>query len=194
MPIESALRARSDDKCELCGDVTNLAAYAIPPEPDGTAETAALLCGTCTDQIDTPANSDVHHWRCLSESMWTPVPAVQVLAWRMLSRLSNEDWARDLLDTLYLDEETQTWAAATGDGAASSEETSLHRDSNGASLSAGDTITLIKDLNVKGAGFTAKRGTAVRNISLVQDNPAHIEGRVNGQQIIILTEFVKKQN
>jgi protein PhnA len=56
----------------------------------------------------------------------------------------------------------------------------------------GDTVTLIKDLNVKGAGFTAKRGTAVRNISLVPDNPEHIEGRVNGQQIVILTKFVKK--
>ena len=52
---------------------------------------------------------------------------------------------------------------------------------------------LIKDLPVKGAGFTAKRGTAVRGISLVQDNPEHIEGRVEGQRIVILTKFVKKK-
>jgi protein PhnA len=51
---------------------------------------------------------------------------------------------------------------------------------------------LIKDLPVKGAGFTAKRGTPVRNISVVPDNAGHIEGRVNGQHIVILTEFVKK--
>jgi protein PhnA len=69
-----------------------------------------------------------------------------------------------------------------------------HIDSNGTVLEAGDTVTLIKDLNVKGAGFTAKRGTAVRGISLVADNPEHIEGRVNGQQIVILTKFVKKSN
>ena len=56
---------------------------------------------------------------------------------------------------------------------------------------AGSSV-LIKDLPVKGAGFTAKRGTAVRNISLVSDNARHIEGRVNGQRIVILTEFVKK--
>ena len=62
----------------------------------------------------------------------------------------------------------------------------------GAVLSVGDTVTLIKDLSVKGAGFRAKRGTAVRGISLVQDNAGHIEGRINGQQIVILTEFVKK--
>jgi protein PhnA len=59
-------------------------------------------------------------------------------------------------------------------------------------LQAGDTVTLIKDLVVKGANFTAKRGTAVRNISLVRDNPEHIEGRVNDQHIVILTQFVKK--
>ncbi len=50
-----------------------------------------------------------------------------------------------------------------------------------------------QDPNVKGASFTAKRGTAVRRISLVSDNPGQIEGRVNGQQIVILTKYVKKQ-
>jgi protein PhnA len=59
-------------------------------------------------------------------------------------------------------------------------------------LQNGDTVTLIKDLDVKGAGFTAKRGTSVKNISLVEDNPEHIMARVNGSQIVILTKFVKK--
>jgi protein PhnA len=68
-----------------------------------------------------------------------------------------------------------------------------HRDANGVPLANGDTVVLIKDLTVKGAGFTAKRGTAVRNISVVQDTPEHIEGRVEGQRIVILTEFVKKK-
>ena len=61
-------------------------------------------------------------------------------------------------------------------------------------LAAGDSVTLIKDLVVKGAGFTAKRGTAVRGISLVPDNAEQIEGRVEGQRIVILTKFVKKSN
>ena len=68
-----------------------------------------------------------------------------------------------------------------------------HKDANGAILNQGDNVVLIKDLPVKGAGFTAKRGTAVRGISLVADNPAHIEGRVEGQRIVILTQFVKKK-
>ena len=70
---------------------------------------------------------------------------------------------------------------------------SNHRDSNGVPLAVGDTVVLIKDLSVKGAGFTAKRGTFVRGISLVVGDDAHIEGRVNGQRMIILTEFVKKK-
>jgi protein PhnA len=45
---------------------------------------------------------------------------------------------------------------------------------------------------VKGANFTAKRGTVVRGISLVADNLEQIEARVSGQQIVILTKFVKK--
>ena len=40
--------------------------------------------------------------------------------------------------------------------------------------------------------FTAKKGTVVRNISLVPDNAGQIEGRVNGQRIVILTQYVKK--
>jgi protein PhnA len=67
-----------------------------------------------------------------------------------------------------------------------------HRDSNGVLLAHGDSVMLIKDLVVKGANFTAKRGTAVRRISLVADNPEQIEGRVEDQRIVILTAFVKK--
>lgn len=120
--------------------------------------------------------------------MWSEHAPVQVLAWRMLDRLSDHDWARDLADMLYLDDETLVWAKS---GRAVAKV--IHRDSNGTQLAAGDTVMLIKDLPVKGAGFTAKRGTAVRGISLVADNAAHIEGRVEGQRIVILTEFVKKR-
>jgi len=191
MTIESALQTRSDSKCELCGVADNLTVYDVPPQSDGSAETCVLICDTCREQIDVPEKVDVHHWRVLCDSMWTQVPAVQVMAWRMLKRLGSEAWAQDLLDMLYLDDATLAWAQA-GDVAPDDDEAVRHLDSNGALLQAGDTVTLIKDLNVKGAGFTAKRGTAVRGISLVPDNADQIEGRVNGQQIVILTAFVRK--
>ncbi|MDO9274673.1 MAG: alkylphosphonate utilization protein, partial [Lutibacter sp.] len=66
------------------------------------------------------------------------------------------------------------------------------RDSNGVILEMGDTVVLIKDLPVRGSSMVAKRGTAVRRISLVHDNAEHIEGKVDGIQIVILTKFVKK--
>jgi len=191
MTTETDLLSRSDSKCELCSSDNNPGVYEVPPGAGGDADTCVLICETCREQIDTPDKTNAHHWRCLSDSMWTPVAAVQVVAWRMLTRLRAESWAQELLDVLYLDDETLTWAQAIDDGD-STEDMVRHLDCNGALLEAGDTVTLIKDLNVKGAGFTAKRGTAVRGISLVPDNSAQIEGRVNGQQIVILTEFVKK--
>jgi protein PhnA len=109
----------------------------------------------------------------------------------MLNRLKSEGWPQDLLDMMYLDEDNLTWAKATGVGV-SDEEAIVHRDSNGAILQNGDTVTLTKELDVRGATFSAKRGTAVRNIRLVHDNPEHIEGKIEGQSIVILTHYVKK--
>lgn len=193
MSVLNALETRSGSKCELCGNAENLATYPVPPHTEDNADTSILICETCQSQINDPTQLDQHHWRCLNESMWSQIPAVQVMAWRMLNRLNAEGWARDLLDMLYLDDATLAWAQEQGDKD-TAEEIIKHLDANGAVLENGDTVTLIKDLNVKGAGFTAKRGTAVRNISLVTDNAGQIEGRVNAQQIVILTEFVKKSS
>ena len=193
MSTEKSLQARSEAKCELCTATERLGIYEVPPSSNGSADQCVLICATCREQIETPKKVDAHHWRCLNESMWNQVPAVQVMAWRMLKRLSTEGWAQGLLDMLYLDEEALAWAQAT-DGGKSHEATAKHVDSNGTTLESGDTVTLIKDLDVKGGNFTAKRGTVVRGISLVADNPEHIEARVNGQRIVILTQFVKKAN
>lgn len=198
MNTEKELFARSESKCELCSSTDNLEVYEVPPESNGKTEQSVLLCKTCKDQIENSDNVDVNHWRCLNDSMWSQIPAVQVLAWRMLTRLRAEGWPQDLLDMLYLDDELLAWAQATGEGQSNEGQndntTIKHLDCNGAVLEAGDTVTLTKDLNVKGANFTAKRGTAVRRISLVADNPKQIEGKVDGQHIVILTEFIKKSN
>lgn len=193
MTTEQTLHERSNSKCELCITTENLTVYEVPPESQGKADDSLLLCKTCREQIENPDKTDANHWRCLNDSMWSQTPAVQVMAWRMLSRLKAEGWPQDLLDMLYLDDELLTWAQASGESESAGDEIK-HVDSNGVPLEAGDTVTLIKDLNVKGANFTAKRGTAVRGISLVADNAEHIEGKVEGQQIVILTKFVKKSN
>jgi len=166
--------------CPLCAADLPLTNFAVDGGPEGAS---VAICATCADQITGTPQPD--HWRGLASAMWDENPAIQVLAVRMLKRLKT-DWSQDLMDQVYLDEDTQAWV----DNIAAE---SAHKDSNGVTLNAGDNVVLIKDLPVKGGGFTAKRGTAVRGISLVADNPAHIEGRVEGQRIVILTEFVKKK-
>jgi len=191
MNTEQILLARSDSKCELCASESKLSVYEVPPVTDTSADKCVLLCDTCRDQLDNPENIDANHWRCLNDSMWNPEPAVQVMAWRQLTRLNSEAWARDLLDMLYLEPEVQQRAEATA--STTNDDSTPSKDSNGTILLAGDSVTLIKDLDVKGANFTAKRGTTVKNISLT-DNPEHIEGRVNGTRIVLLTKFLKKAN
>ena len=190
MSIEQQLHQRANAQCELCAADGATQVMAVPPAEQASLDTSILLCSTCEQQIQQGVY-DENHWRCLNDSMWSQVPAVQVMAWRMLHRLRAFSWPQDLLDMLYLDDTTLAWAKAEGDD---QDEVDLaqHKDANDAVLAAGDTVVLIKDLVVKGANFTAKRGTAVRGISLVADTPEHIEGRVNGQQIVILTQFVKK--
>ncbi|MFY0593123.1 PhnA domain-containing protein [Roseivirga sp.] len=188
MSLEQELLERSSI-CELCGAEDNLSSFAVTPS-NGSIDQTILACATCQSQIENPDQIDPNHWRCLNDSMWSTVPAVQVVSWRMLTALSNEGWPADLLDMMYLDDETLQWAKS--DQEKTEEEAVKHIDSNGVELQAGDSVVLIKDLNVKGGGFTAKRGTAVRNIGLVHDDPEHIQGKVNGQTIYILTKFVKK--
>ncbi len=191
MTNEEILQQRSGAACELCGATTALSPYTVAPKPGNHADELALLCDTCRSQIEDPTTADENHWRCLNDSMWSEVPAVKVLAWRILDHLRPAGWPAELLDVFYLDDETLAWAKATAVSSAQDPELK-HVDCNGVALETGDTVVLIKDLDVKGATFTAKRGTAVRNIRLVFDNPEQIEGRVNGQQIVILTKYVKK--
>ena len=169
--------------------------YLVLQSSDQGSQAELVVCEVCNRQLASGGSLDPDHWRCLSNSMWSQVPAVQVVAWRILRQLviEGELWAKELHEILYLDEENLAWAESgfVTDGA---EEDGLivHLDSNGVRLTNGDTVVLIKDLNIKGAGFTAKRGTAVRGISVVVNNSAQIEGRVEGQRIVLLTEFVKK--
>lgn len=190
MTTEHTLLGRCDSKCELCASDSALSIYEVTPS-DSSPEQSVMLCDRCKGQIagDQPLEPD--HWRCLNDSMWNPEPAVQVMAWRTLKQLSSEGWAQDLIDMLYLEDDVRAWAES---GISENDDGDTPCvDSNGAQLQAGDTITLIKDLVVKGANFTAKRGTTVKNISLTS-NPEHIEGRVNGTRIVLLTCFLKKVN
>ncbi len=193
MSVKKELLARSGSTCELCGATENLNVYEVPPVSTGGIDGSLLACTTCISQIENPDTTDVNHWRCLNDSMWSEFKPVQVVAWRVLSRLRAEGWPQDLLDMMYLDDETLQWAQATGEGLDESEKI-IHRDVNGAILKAGDSVVLIKDLKVKGSSMVAKQGSAVRRITLDSENAEYIEGKVDGQHIVIITKYVKKIN
>lgn len=192
MKIEDVVIKRSENKCELCGSTEGLKVYEVQPQDSNNEENSILICANCLSQIDKKAELNQDHWKCLTESMWSEVAGVQVVAWRMLNRLRAESWASDLLDMLYLDDEKLAWAKATGDHE-NDASVDLHKDSNGTILQQGDTIVLTKSLDVKGSTLNAKMGTVVKNIRLVEDNTEQIEGKIEGQVIVILTKYVRKQ-
>lgn len=173
------LEIRSGGICELCGSSEGLDALEI-----GTSEEYIMACSTCHEQIKSNT-FDESHFVCLNESMWSEVSAVKVMSAILLHKLAKHDF----LEMMYLEEEEQKLVDQTLQA-----ETSklVHKDANGVILQAGDSIVILKDLEVKGAGFTAKRGTTVTRISLPTDMDDHIEGRVNGTKIFLKTEFIKK--
>ena len=191
MGFERELNKRSGSKCELCTSEENLNEYVVLPTKKGGVDESLLACTTCIDQMENPDHLDANHWRCLNDSMWNENIPVQVVSWRMLSRLRTLGWPQELLDQMYFDDETLAWAQATGEGEAD-ENKVVHRDVNGVILETGDSVVLIKDLKVKGSSMVAKQGTSVRNIRLDHENAEYIEGRVDGQTIVIITQYVKK--
>jgi len=191
MNLEKVLEKRSDSKCELCASEDNLQVYSVSLSKEIKEENSLYACKICVSQIENPDETDVNHWRCLNDSMWSEHDAVKVVAWRQLNRLKAQGWPQDLLDMMYLEDNVLEWAKATGEGE-KDENALVHRDVNGVVLQAGDSVVLVKDLKVKGSSMVAKQGTAVRRISLDYENEEYIEGKVDGQNIVIITKFVKK--
>jgi protein PhnA len=168
-----------NNKCQLCSSDESLVEFTVEP-----SDKAVTLCSVCNSQIQS-GELDENHFNCLNDSMWSEDSAVKVLSYRLLQKLGRQD----LVDMMYLEEDELEWANALADEEANK---LTYKDANGVILQAGDTVVITKDLDVKGTGFTAKRGTAVRNIGLVAGDEKHIEGRVNGVKIHILTQYLKK--
>lgn len=112
MLLGKDLARRAHSKCELCASTgVSLAAYEVPPVPkEPELDKTVFICGVCSDQIDNPKRMDAHHWHCLTVSVWSSTPVVQVVAVRILQRLvDSEGWAEDLYDQLYLEPDVQDW-------------------------------------------------------------------------------------
>ena len=176
--------------CELCGSAGELSVYKVSPA--GYEANEINVCQACQSELATSNKPDSRYWRFLAEAMWSDIPAVQVLSWRILSLLNDEDWAATCLDMLYLEDDRLAWAKA-GFTTETEEPAEIHRDSLGNELQNGDTVVLTRSLDVKGSSLNAKMGTVVKNIRLVSDNIDQIEGKIDGQTIVILTKYLRRQ-
>ena len=174
--------ARSE-VCELCGSSEDVSVLELPVS-DGSEEQSIYVCATCKGQIQS-GELDETHFNCLNDAMWSETPPVKVMAYILWNKLGRGD----MIDMMYLEEAEQKLADAAINADANKV---VFRDANGVELKAGDSIVILKDLDVKGAGFTAKRGTTVTRIALPNDMDDHVEGRVNGTKIYLKTEFIKK--
>ena len=90
------------------------------------------------------------------------------------------------------DETTGEWVSAkAGPGAAEADAVEV-RDAVGNRLADGDSVTLVKDLKVKGANQTLKRGTVIKSIRLTGDEQ-EIDCRYEGiKGLVLRAEFVRK--
>ena len=174
--------ARSE-VCELCGSSEDVSVLELPIS-DGSEEQSVYVCANCKNQIES-SELDETHFNCLNDAMWSEVPAVKVLSYILWNKLGRQD----MIEMMYLEEDELKLAEQAVNAEANKV---VFRDANGVELHAGDSIVILKDLDVKGAGFTAKRGTTVTRIALPNDMDDHVEGRVNGTKIYLKTEFIKK--
>lgn len=191
MTIVASLTERAGSKCELCGAGKGLSHFDVQPNGGATVDNGVLICETCLVLVNSSDLTNTRHWSCLRESMWSEHTPVKVLVYRILKRISADPLSQELLGQIYLEPEVQAWADAGGEAASDGDETTSTRDSNGTVLQEGDTVTLIKDLDVKGANFIAKRGITVKGINLT-DDPKYVEGRVNGIRIVLVSAYLKK--
>jgi protein PhnA len=174
--------ARSE-VCELCGSSEDVSVLELPVS-DGSEDQSVYVCANCKTQIESD-ELDETHFNCLNDAMWSETPAAKIMSYILWSKLGRQD----MVEMMYLEEDELKLAEQAVNAAANKV---IFRDANGVVLNAGDSIVILKDLDVKGAGFTAKRGTTVTRISLPHDMDDHVEGRVNGTKIYLKTEFIKK--
>lgn len=111
--IGKDLARRAKSKCELTGVAgVSLRPYEVPPVAgDPELERTLLLSEACHEVLENPKRLAGREWQCLAEVVWSEMPAVQVVAWRMLNRLARrEDWAREVIEELFLDPDVEAWA------------------------------------------------------------------------------------
>lgn len=106
-----SLARRAGNACGLCRTATSLQVIEVPPLPEEPeVDSAVMLCARCAEVVTSERNKiSPDELRFLGESVWSDIEPVQIVAVRVLRRLSEREvlWARDLLDGLYLSPEVE---------------------------------------------------------------------------------------
>ncbi len=106
------LTRRSGSKCELCDTAgKSLEIFEVPPVPEEPDyDKCIFICELCSEQLANPKSFDYDHWRSLNQKVWSEIPAIQVMAVRILRSISeSQDWAQNILEEVYLDPEIEEW-------------------------------------------------------------------------------------
>lgn len=106
------LARRAKSKCELCRTSgVPLRSYELEPLPtDPDIDNTLLLCETCLKWISKPNKSNLDHWRILNETVWSEIPAAQVMAVRILRHIGKDlPWANEYLENVFLEPEIEDW-------------------------------------------------------------------------------------
>ena len=107
------LTRRSGSKCELCSaSGVSLNVFEVPPVQDiPDIEKCVFICDTCKELIEKPKSDPRGHWKCLNNPIWSEVPAIQVLSYKILKKIEEkEKWVSELLEEVYIDPDIEEWA------------------------------------------------------------------------------------
>jgi len=102
------LTRRSGSCCELCGaSGVSLSVFEVPPVKEKPESSdCVFICGECRGQLDNPKKIRNTHWRCLTERVWSEIPAIKLLSVMILKKISSaENWAAEIIEEVYLTEE-----------------------------------------------------------------------------------------
>lgn len=107
-----SLVRRANKKCEFCeAQGESMSVMEVEPAPaTPTTDHAVMVCTACRTILEQD-NPDPNLSRFLETAIWSETPAVQVTAVRLCGKLADKgvDWARDLMDTVYLSPEVEEW-------------------------------------------------------------------------------------
>lgn len=110
--LGKSLIRRAKKKCELCdARGESMAVVEVPPVPaTPDPDHAIMICQACQALLDSEHPSP-NQSRFLETVIWSEIPAVQVTAVRLCRKLAADgmDWARELMETVYLSPEAEAW-------------------------------------------------------------------------------------